>query len=67
MINNVGLVSGVKQNDSVVHIYATILFQIIFPLMSLQNTEQSALCYPGQSIFKGEVKDGCPRVCDQLT
>ena len=37
------LVSGVQQNDSVIHI--SILFQISFPFRLLQSTERSSLCY----------------------
>ena len=45
LVKNVTLVSGVKQNDSVTHIYLSILFQILFPIMLLQNIEQnSVLC-----------------------
>ena len=43
MINNVVLVSGVQQSDSVIHV--SILFQILFPFRLLQNTEQISLCY----------------------
>ena len=43
MINNVVLVSGVQQSDSVIHI--SVLFQILIPFRLLQNTEQSSLCY----------------------
>ena len=45
MINNVVLVSGVQQSDSVIHIHVSILFQILFPFRLLQNMEQSSLCY----------------------
>ena len=45
MINNVVLVSGVKQSDSVIHIHVSILFQIIFAFRLLQNIEQSSPCY----------------------
>ena len=45
MINNVVLVSGVQQSDSVTHIHVSILFQIIFALSLLHNIEQSSLCY----------------------
>ena len=31
LINNVVLVSGVQQSDSVIHIHVSILFQILFP------------------------------------
>ena len=41
-INNVVLVSGVQQSDSVIH--TSILFQILFPFRLLQNIEQSSLC-----------------------
>ena len=44
MINNVVLVSGVQQIDSVVHIHIFILFHILFPFRLLQNIEQSSLC-----------------------
>ena len=45
MINDVVLVSGVQQSDSVIHIHASILFQILFPFRLLQNIEQSSVCY----------------------
>ena len=45
MINNVVLVSGVQQSNSVIHIHVYILFQILFPFRLLQNIEQSSLCY----------------------
>ena len=45
MINNVVLVSGVQQSDSVIHIHVCILFQILFPFRLLHNTEQGSLCY----------------------
>ena len=40
MINNVVLVSGVKQSDSVTHIHVSLLFQVVFPL-----DHYSSLCY----------------------
>ena len=43
MINNVALLSGAQQNDSVIHI--SILFKILFPFRLLYNIEQSSLCY----------------------
>ena len=43
MINNVVLVSGVQQSDSVIHIHVSILFQILFPFRLLHNIEQSFL------------------------
>ena len=45
LINNIVLVSGVQQSDSVIHIHVSILFQILFPFRLLQNIEQSSLCY----------------------
>ena len=45
MINNVVLVSGVQQSDSVIRIHVSILFQILFPFRLLQNIEQHSLCY----------------------
>ena len=45
MINNVVLVSGVQQSDSVMQMQVSILFQILFPFRLLQNVEQSSLCY----------------------
>ena len=44
-MNNVVVVSGIQQSDSVIHIHVSILFQIIFPFRLLHNTEQSSLCY----------------------
>ena len=44
-MNNVVLVSGVQQSDSVIYIHVFILFHILFPLTLLQNIEQSSLCY----------------------
>ena len=43
-MNNVS-VSGVQQSDSVTHIHVSVLFQVIFPFMLLQNIDQSFLCY----------------------
>ena len=45
LINNVVLVSGVQQSDSVIHIHVSILLKIIFPFRLLHNIEQSSLCY----------------------
>ena len=45
MINNVVIVSGVEQSDSVIHIHVSILFQIAFPFRLFHNVEQSSLCY----------------------
>ena len=45
MINNVVLVSGVQQSDSVIHIHVSILFQILCPFKLLQNTEQFPVLY----------------------
>ena len=45
MINNIVLVSGIQQIDSVVQIHIFILFHILFPFRLLQNIEQSSMCY----------------------
>ena len=47
MIKNVRLVSGVQHGDSVIPVYVSILFQILFLLRLLHNIEQSSLCYTG--------------------
>ena len=45
LINNVRIVSGVPQSDSVIHTHGSILSQIFSPFRLLQNTEQSSQCY----------------------
>ena len=40
---NVVLISGVQQNDSVIHIHVSLLVQVLFPFRLLYNTEQSSL------------------------
>ena len=47
LTNNVVVVSGVQQSDSVIHIYVymSILFQVLFPYRLLQNIEYSSLGY----------------------
>ena len=47
MIYNVVLVSAVHQSEPVLHIpvHISTLFYILFPYRSLQNIEQSSLCY----------------------
>ena len=45
LINNVKIVSGVQQSDSVIHIHGSILSQIFFPFRLLQNIKQSSQCY----------------------
>ena len=39
LIYSIVLVSGVQQSASVIHIYISILFQILFPHKFLQNIE----------------------------
>ena len=60
---NVVLVSGAQQGDSVVHTHASFLFQILFPIRLLQNTEQSSLCYTESSYWflqlRGVVEKNC--------
>ena len=46
VINDV-LVLGVQHGDSVIHLYVSILFQILYPFSFWQNTEQSSKSYPG--------------------
>ena len=45
LINNVRIVSGVPQSDSVIHTHGSILSQIFSPFRLLQNTEQNSQCY----------------------
>ena len=45
MINNVVLVSGVQQSDSVIRIYLSILFQILFPFRLLQSIKSLLVTY----------------------
>ena len=47
VITNSVLVSCAQQSDSVKHIHVSVLFLILLPFRSLQNTEQSLLCYTG--------------------
>ena len=42
-LNNVVLISGVQQSDSVIHIHLSILFQILFLFRLLHRIEQSSL------------------------
>ena len=44
-MNSVILVSGIRQSDSVIHIYASILFQIFISFRLLHSIEQSSHCY----------------------
>ena len=37
LISNVVLVSVVQQSDSAIHVYLSIIFQILFPFMLLGN------------------------------
>ena len=45
LINNLVLVSGVQQSESVIHIHVLIHFQIFFKVTLLWNIEQSSLYY----------------------
>ena len=45
MINNIVLVSGVQQNEAIMHLHVCIVFQILLPFRLLQNIEKSSLCY----------------------
>ena len=44
-INNVVIISGAQQSDSVIHIRVSILPQTPLPCRLPHNTEQSSLCY----------------------
>ena len=44
-MNNVVLVSGVQQSDSVIHRHVFTLFKILFPFRLLQSIEQSSLYF----------------------
>ena len=46
-MNNVVLISGTQQSDSVIHTCVSILFQSLFPFRLLQNIEQRSLRYTG--------------------
>ena len=45
MINNVVIVSGLQQSDSIIYIHTSTSFQILFPLRLSHYIEQSTLCY----------------------
>ena len=45
MINDVVLVSGIQQSDSVIHVHVSILAQILFLFRLLHSIEQSSLDY----------------------
>ena len=53
MINNVVIVSGGQQRDSVVHIHISILSQILSPCRLLPSIEQSFLLYNSRSLLAG--------------
>ena len=58
------IVSGVQQSDSVIHIYVSIVFEILFPLRLLHDTEQSYLCYTGSIVyFKVNVQQFTSNLC----
>ena len=45
MVDNVVLVSGVQQSDSLIQIHVCMRFQILFLFRLLHNIEQSSLYY----------------------
>jgi len=47
LINNVVIVSGIQQRESVIHIHVATPFQVLFPFGCHHNIEQSLLCYTG--------------------
>ena len=47
MINNVVIVSGVQQSDSIIHIHISILFQILPPsVVDVVSKSRVTLCNP---------------------
>ena len=44
-INNAVLISGTQEYYLIIHVFGSILFQIVFPVRLLQNIEQSSLYY----------------------
>ena len=55
LIYNFVLVSCVQQIESGMHIYRSILFQILFPYVLLQNIEQSSLYFTVSSLVAQSV------------
>ena len=51
LIYKVVIISTVQQNDSVIHVHTSILFQILFPHRLSQNIWQSSLCYIQQVLI----------------
>ena len=45
LIDSVVMFSAIQQCDSVIHIYTSIIFQILFPYRLSQNVGSSSLCY----------------------
>ena len=45
MVYSVVLTSGTQQNESIIYIHISTLFQIIFPYRSLQSIDYISLCY----------------------
>ena len=74
LIYNVVLDSAVQQNESVVNVHISTLFQIHFPYGSLQSIEQSSLCstvgpYQLSVLYIVQfcsVAQLCPTLCDPM-
>ena len=66
LMNNILLVSGVQQSDSVIHIYVSIVFQILFPFRLLHNIEQSSLCVAKDLVTYAFQIQQCIRVHPKL-
>ena len=62
LINNVAIVSGVQQRDSVMHIRLSILFQVLFPFRLLHYVEQSFLCYTAGPCWLSVLMQHCVTV-----
>ena len=62
MINNIVLVLGVQQSDSVIHTNVSVVFHILF--MLLQNPEQNSLYYT--VCMHAKLFQSCPTLCDPM-
>ena len=45
MVNNVVIVSGIQQSDSIIYTHMSIFFQTLFPFRLIRSINQSNLCY----------------------
>ena len=61
MINNVVIVSGIQQSDSVIHIHVSLLFQILFPFRFSLNKYLLCACS-----VKGVVLDAGNKMVNKI-